>query len=162
MEKYNYIYGMKRPWYTIYALVDPQYPDVPRYIGFTDGNPVWRLGSHLGETWGLDSQKEANLKQRWIRAIVGKGRVPKVKIIYQTKDGERATIAESILINYLFKGITNATSIGDKTYKKRVNTKDGKLVLERVHKKYKKLDPKFKDISLPDVYPGIFKGTRYE
>tara|TARA_Y100000592_G_scaffold56379_1_gene88568 strand:+ start:426 stop:911 length:486 start_codon:yes stop_codon:yes gene_type:complete len=159
---YNYTYGMQRPYYTIYALVDPKYPDVPRYIGLTDGNPVWRLGRHLGETWGLDSQREVNLKQRWIRAIVGKGRIPEVKAIYQTKDVDRANLAESILIKYLWDGVTNASSIGDKTYKKRKNSRDGKLVLERIHKKYKNLDPKFKDKSLPRIYPGIFKGTRYE
>ena len=38
MKKYDYTYGMERPVYTIYTLVDPKYKDIPRYIGFTEGD----------------------------------------------------------------------------------------------------------------------------
>jgi hypothetical protein len=162
MEKYNYTYGMKRPWYTIYALVDPKYPDVPRYIGFTDGDIAWRLGRHLGETWGLDSQKELNLKQRWIRALVGNGRMPESIVLYRTNEFDKAILAESVLIKYLWSGITNTKSCGEEKYKKRKNSKEGKLVIENLHKKYKKIDSKYNRIELSTIYPGILRGTGYE
>ena len=161
--KYDFTYGMARPHHTVYCLYDPKYQDVPRYVGVTDGNPVWRLGRHLGETWGLDSQKEKNLKQRWIRAIISKGRMPNVKTIYETASRDNAWKAESVLITYLWKGLTNGAGVcGEKTYKKRKNSNDGKLVLESIHKKYKNLDPNYKGIELGKVYPGIFEGTGYE
>ena len=161
--KYDFTYGMARPYYTVYCLCDPKYQDVPRYIGVTDGNSVWRLGRHLGETWGLESQNKKNLKQRWIRAIISKGRMPMVKTIYETTSRDKAWKAESVLIKYLYGGLTNGLcNIGEKTYKKRKNSNDGKLILERIHKKYKNLDPNYKSIELGKVYPGILKGTGYE
>jgi hypothetical protein len=157
MKKYDYTYGMERPVYTIYTLVDPKYKDIPRYIGFTDGDVVWRLGRHLGETWGKDSMNKENLKQKWIRGLRSHNRIPKSIVLYQTVDWDDGILAESVLINLLWKGTTNTVQLSDKLYKKRLRTKTGRLVVKLLNEKFKNIDYKYKGINLENIYPGILK-----
>ena len=163
MEKYDYTYGMKRGQYTLYALEDPKYPGVIRYIGYTSATPEHRLGRHMGEVWGQDSQDAKILKQKWIRGLASQGRTPKIVPIYQSTDSSKVKRLESVLIKYLWDGITNAVSnIGEDTYQKRKNSDEGKEILKEVHKKYKSLDVGYKGIELNTTYPEILKGTKHE
>ena len=101
----DYLYRYDRKHSYVYALVDPR-DGSPRYIGYTDANPQFRLGRHYGETWGEDSKKEVNLKQRWIRGLESVGTGVGVVTIFEGASAEARDI-ESALINKYWNWITN-------------------------------------------------------
>lgn len=60
----------------IYALCDPQAPDVPRYIG-QSYNPYQRLIAH----WGSLDPHDRTARAQWIRELKAVGRRPVLMIL---------------------------------------------------------------------------------
>ena len=160
-KKYNYKYGMKRPYHTVYALVDPNNRDVPRYIGYTNGEALWRFGRHLGECWGLDSMKVSNLKQRWVRGLCSVGVVPEPIVLYRSKNARRAAEVESFLIKKFWKCLVNGgLTLSESNYKEISNSPIGKTAIRNIKKIFPKFDMR-KNYCLEDTYSGILKDTGY-
>lgn len=95
---------------TIYGLVDPEAPDVLRYIGQTKKTPKVRLGEHVADA----KRGQDNYRCRWIRSLIALGRKPEVVVVEIVT---KATVAEAEkrLIAQHKATLTNTTAGGDGT-----------------------------------------------
>lgn len=95
---------------TIYGLVDPETPDVLRYIGQTKKVLKARLREHIADA----KRGQDNYRCRWIRSLLALGRKPEVILVEIVT---KATVAEDEkrLIAKYKTTLTNTTAGGDGT-----------------------------------------------
>ncbi len=91
----------------IYALVDPNNPEVIMYIGRTN-NPPRRLSEHTTDF----RQIATNKKMQWIFGLIQEGRKPVMNILFSVEEDQVAAAEAVTIYKALQLGhpLTNAES----------------------------------------------------
>lgn len=165
----DYLYGTDfegttydgRDFSTIYALIDPKYPAIPRYIGHSDSGVEYRMAKHITESLEGGKMRIVNLKQRWIRGLFSMGRQPQIKVIYSSMNPKYdVNDMEAHLINQYYQWSCNGTSRGDERIEHELKSTKVQKMVEFLRVQVKKaglLLPEELDgkDNLGKAYPGI-------
>lgn len=156
------LYGIRpddRDYHYLYALVDPKYPNVPRYIGETTINPRHRTARHVAECYG-HMKNENNLKQRWVRGINSLGReVGFIELFRERRSDSDIMNLESMMVHKYWDLISNGTLAS----KKKIALLESKKWLKKTfdeicEKNFPGVKGNDSNLYIRRTYPGIING----
>jgi len=153
------LYGIRpddRDYHYLYALVDPKYPNVPRYFGETTINPRHRTARHVAECYG-HMKKEDNLKQRWVRGVNSLGReIGFIELFRERRIDSDIRKLESMMVHKYWDLVSNHQLINDKQIELLESKKYLKKTFDEIcEKNFPDVKENSPNLRIRRTYPGI-------